>query len=163
MVADASVLINFLRVDRTDLLARHSFDFLVTDHVAQEVSNSYPDQQRALATAINNGAISQASVKCPEELVLFSSLFASGRLGAGECSAIACAACRQYALAIDDNQAVKQARLTDSRLRILSTQELVVSMIQQGVIDIDGADKIKDAWAHQHRFRLKLKSFAELC
>ena len=34
IATDASVLINFLRIDRTDLLAGHSHDFLATDHVA---------------------------------------------------------------------------------------------------------------------------------
>ena len=41
IVADTSVLINFLRVDRMDLIARHSHRFLVTDHVAGEVTDFY--------------------------------------------------------------------------------------------------------------------------
>ena len=41
IVADTSVLINFLRVDRMDLIARHSHRFLVTDHVAAEVTDFY--------------------------------------------------------------------------------------------------------------------------
>ena len=34
---DTSVLINFLCIDRMDLIARHSHQFIVTDHVAAEV------------------------------------------------------------------------------------------------------------------------------
>ena len=34
IVTDASVLINFLRIDRIDLLAGHAHAFLSTDHVA---------------------------------------------------------------------------------------------------------------------------------
>ena len=48
VVTDASVLINFLRIDRIDLIAGHSHAFLATDHVANEVSDRYPDQQRTL-------------------------------------------------------------------------------------------------------------------
>ena len=50
VVTDASVLINFLRVSRMDLLGRHPCDFLMTDHVAHEVSGSYADQQEVLVT-----------------------------------------------------------------------------------------------------------------
>ena len=34
---DTSVLINFLCIDRMDLIARYSHQFIVTDHVAAEV------------------------------------------------------------------------------------------------------------------------------
>ena len=86
---DASVLINFLRIDRMDLIARHSHDFIVTDHVAAEISDRYPEQRKRFAEAIDATAISQTSVVSPEEMSLFESLSASGRLGAGECSAVA--------------------------------------------------------------------------
>ena len=46
IVTDASVLIAFLRIHRIDLMAGHSHPFLATDHVANEVSDRYPDQQR---------------------------------------------------------------------------------------------------------------------
>ena len=38
-VTDASLLVNFLRIDRMDLIAGHSHAFIVTDHVAGEVSD----------------------------------------------------------------------------------------------------------------------------
>ncbi len=162
IVTDASVLINFLRIDRTDLLAGHSHDFLVTDHVAAEITDSYPDQQRRFAAAVAAAAISETRVTTPEEIRLFGSLFAAGRLGAGECSAIALAVHRRYVLAIDDRLATTQARRSDPTLRILATQDLIVSMIRQGLLDIAEADRIKLDWATRHRFRLKLSSFRDL-
>ena len=45
VVTEASVLVNFLRIDRMDLIAGHSHAFIVTDHVADEVSDRYPHQQ----------------------------------------------------------------------------------------------------------------------
>ncbi len=80
IVTDASVLINFLRIDRTDLLAAHSHAFLATDHVAAEITDRYPDQRQRFAAAVAAGAISETRVTTPEEIRLFGSLFAAGAL-----------------------------------------------------------------------------------
>ena len=162
IVTDTSVLINFLRIDRTDLIAGHSHDFLATDHVAAEISDRYPDQQQRFAAALDAGIISETSVTTPEELQLFGTLFATGRLGAGECSAIALAVHCGYILAIDDRLATRHARRVDAGLRILSTQDLMVSMIREGLLGIEEADRIMQEWAARHRFRLGLDSFQEL-
>ena len=162
IVTDTSVLINFLRIDRTDLIAGHSHDFLATDHVAAEISDRYPDQQQRFAEALGAGVISETRVTMPEELQLFGSLFATGRLGAGECSAIALAVHRGYILAMDDRLAIRHAREADASLRILATQDLMVSMIREGLLDVEQADRIKRDWAARHRFRLTLDSFQEL-
>ena len=162
IVTDASVLINFLRIDRTDLLAGHSHAFLATDHVAAEITDRYPDQQQRFAAALAADAISETRVTMPEEIRLFGSMFAAGRLGAGECSAIALAIHRRYILAIDDRLATTHARRADTSLRILATQDLVLSMIHEGLLDIAEADRIKQEWATRHRFRLKLDSFQRL-
>ena len=163
IVTDASVLLNFLSIDRMYLLDRHSHDFIVTDHVAAEVADRYPDQRHRFAAAVDAGAVLQETVTNAEELSLFGSLSASGRLGAGECSAIAVAVHRRLVLAIDDRQAAKQARRIDQTLRILTTQDLMVSMIGEGLLDFDEADNIKCDWAARHRFRLKLRSFRDIC
>ena len=162
IVTDASVLINFLRIDRTDLLADHSHDFLATDHVAAEITDRYPDQQQRFATALETGTIAEARVTVQEELRLFAALLDSERLGAGECSAIALAVHRRYILAMDDYLATTHARRTDATFRIFATQDLVVSMIGQGLLNIAEADRIKQEWATRHRFRLKLASFRNL-
>ncbi len=162
IVTDASVLINFLRIDRTDLLASHSHAFLATDHVAAEITDRYPDQQQRFAAALAADAISETRVTMPEEIRLFGSMFAAGRLGAGECSAIALAIHRRYILAVDDRLATTHARRADATLRILATQDLVVSMIREGLLDVAEADRIKQEWATRHRFRLIVDSFREL-
>ena len=45
IVADTSVLINFLKVDRMDLIGAYPRQFLATDHVADEIADAYPEQQ----------------------------------------------------------------------------------------------------------------------
>ena len=162
IVADASVLINFLRIDHMDLIARRSHRFLVTDHVEAEVTDFYPDQRARLEGALQAGGLQQVSVDDRREVALFGALDASGRLGAGERSAIALAICRGYTLAIDDRRAIRQAREESSTLRILTTRELVVTMIRENLLDIPEADELKEAWAEHHRFRLPIESFSDL-
>ena len=156
-------MLNFLGIGRMDLLSRHSHQFVITDHVAAEVADRYPHQQQRFAEAVSAGVVLQTSVSSPEEMSLFGELSASGRLGAGECSAIAVAVYRRLTLAIDDRRATMQACRTDPTLRILTTQDLMVSMIREDLLDIAEADRIKDDWAVRHRFRLKLRSFREIC
>ncbi len=162
IVTDASVLINFLRIDRIDLIAGHSHTFLATDHVANEISDRYPDQQRRFASALDSGSLTLIPVAAAEELRLFASLSATGRLGAGECSAIAVAVQRRYSLAIDDRVANRLARRFAPSLHIVTTQDLVVSMIRQNLLGVEEADHIKREWSDRHRFRLSLDSFGDL-
>ena len=162
IVADASVLINFLRIDRMDLIARHSHRFLVTDHVAAEVTDFYPDERTRLDGALHAGVLQQVSVDDQQEVALFGALAASERLGVGERSAIALAICRGYILAIDDRRAIKQTREEKPTLRILTTRDLVVSMIRENLLCVSEADELKEAWAEHHQFRLPIKSFSDL-
>ena len=159
---DASVLINFLCIGRIDLIADHSHAFLATNHVANEVSDRYPDQQRRFASALNSGVLTLIHVAVAEELRIFSTLSATGRLGAGECSAIAVAVQRGYSLAIDDRVATRQARRFAPSLHIVTTQDLVVSMIWQNLLGVEEADRIKQEWSDRHRFRINLDSFGDM-
>ncbi len=162
IITDASVLINFLCIDRIDLIAGHSHTFLATDHVANEVSDRYPDQQQRFASARDSWALTLIPVATAEELRLFASLSATGRLGAGECSAIAVAVQHRYSLAIDDRVASRLARRFDPSLHIVTTQDLIVSMIRQNLLGVEEADRIKNEWSDHHRFRLNLDSFGSL-
>lgn len=160
VVADSSVLVNFLRVNRLDLIAAYSCDFIVTDHVADEITG-YPEQQKRFEAAQKDGTIRQVRVAHPAEIELFARLD-NGRLGAGERSAIAYAVRRRHLLAMDDQRATNHARLVCPELTILTTQDLVIGMISEGLLDIAEADAIKEEWARKHRFNLNIGSFAEI-
>jgi predicted nucleic acid-binding protein len=162
VVTDTSVLVNFLRIDRTDLLGRHSRDYVVTDHVAAELTDHYPDQQTRYADAVAAGEVRELTVTAPDSVELFGRLSASGRIGAGECSAIALAVTRHLVLAIDDRRAIKEALRFERDLKILKTQDLMVSMIRESLLELHEADAIKKVWAERHRFRLSFGSFSEL-
>ena len=149
VVTDASVLVNFLRIDRMDLIAGHSHAFIVTDHVADEVSDRYPDQQRRFAAAVKGGALSEESVANRAEIALFGTLSASGRLGSGECSAIAVAVHRRHMLAIDDRRATIQARGADRTLRILRVHQHGAAMPNHGA---SWLGRLRDA-VHREQIR----------
>lgn len=161
-VLDTSVLVNFLRIDRMDLLAVHSRGFVVTDHVSEEITECYPDQQKRFIVACREGILDRKSVTVPRAWKLFESLVKTRVLGVGECSAIALAECLNFALFTDDRRAAKHAFSLASNLLVLGTQDLVVEMIHQGFLSVAEADEIKETWEKHHRFRLKIRSFADV-
>ena len=163
VMADTSVLVNFLRIDRMDLIGRHPQRFLATDHVDAEITSDYPDERMRYQTAVASELLDTCSVVDPDEVALFLRLRPGERLGAGECSALAVAINRKYPIAIDDNRAVKRAvREVGARVEVVKTVDVVVALIQAGVLDIAAADQIKDIWERHHRFRIKAASFRDL-
>jgi predicted nucleic acid-binding protein len=166
VVADTSVLINFLKIDRMDLVGRYPGRLLATDHVQSELADDYPEQRARYEAAVTGGFLDTCSVTDPAELSLFGRLGPGVRLGAGECSAIAVALSRGFALAIDDNRAIKialrEAELAGKTLIVLRTQDIVVALIQASVLTVEEADRVKAEWEQRHRFRLKVRSFQDL-
>ena len=67
-----------------------------------------------------------------------------------------------WTLAIDDKRASKEVAARCPTLNIITTQDLMVSMIQGGLLSVAEADAIKEEWASIHKFRLKIASFSEL-
>jgi predicted nucleic acid-binding protein len=162
VLLDTSVLINFLRIGRLGLLARHPrYRFTVTDHVRAEIREHYPEQLALLEGAFNSGEITEIHVTDLSELEVFARLSASGQLGAGECSAIAVAANRRLALAIDDRAARRHANQFNPPIPLLDTEVLIVTLIQERALNIAEADAIKADWEQNHRFRLPFQSFRE--
>ena len=161
VITYTSVLINFLVLDRTELLARlPNHRFVVTDHVRAEVTDHFPNQLQRLESAFAAGIFEEIRVTDLQEVQLFAQFTATG-LGVGECSAIAVAAHRQLALAIDDKRAVKRLTSAGLNLTIHSTESIVVLLIQHSVLTIAEADAMKQDWEQNHRFRLTFGSFAQ--
>ncbi|ANK95504.1 MULTISPECIES: hypothetical protein [Rhizobium] len=166
VVADTSVLINFLKIDRMDLIGRYPGGFVATDHVRDEVTDQYPSQVERYMAAVAAGHLREEAVTALSELRLFAQLSKTPRLGVGECSAIAVALSRGHSLAIDDGRAIKhalrEAGLAGRPLRILKTVDVVVQLIHSRVLDISSADLIRHEWETRHRFRIPIESFREL-
>lgn len=164
LVLDASVLINFLRVDRIDLIGNYSARMLVTEHVVAEVTAVYPEQRARLDAAVAAGTVEVLTVTDLAELQLIAHLSSAAgkRLGTGESSAIAIASSRGCALAIDDKAAIREAKKAFPTLPIFTTQDLIVLMIRGGILTVSVADSLKDEWAQNHRFKLPIKTFGDL-
>jgi predicted nucleic acid-binding protein len=166
VVADTSVVINFLKIDRMDVIGACPRRFLATDHVAAEIADSYPEQQVRYQAAVRAQHLEICKVVDPVEVALFASLKPGQRLGTGECSAIAVAINRRFGLAIDDSRAVKralrEAGLAAHALEVLRTQDVMLMLLRAKVLDVAEADGIKQTWAQRHRFRIKANSFADL-
>lgn len=162
LITDTSVLINFLNINRIDLLSLYPGSFYITDDVVYEITSDFSHQQALLEDSINKKIITVISVSSHEELELFSELINEKRLGPGECSAIACAISRKYILAIDDVRARKQALIKDDKLCLVNTQEIIVSLIRNQSLTMEQADSIKEIWEVKYRFSLKIKSFSEV-
>lgn len=162
VITDTSVLVNFLCIDRMDLIARHSHRFMITGHVIEEITDHYPAQQARLSAALADGTLAVIAVSGEVALDLFRVIGETRRLGAGESAAIACAIANNYAIAIDDRAAAVHARLLRADLVVLGSQDIMVHLIRAGAIDISEADTIKNAWATSHRFRLSILSFREV-
>lgn len=166
VVADTSVLINFLKIDRMDLLGRYPGRLIATDHVESEVAEDYPEQRARYIAAVASSLLATCLVTDPAERALFFRLGPGMRLGAGECSAIAVAITRGYAIAIDDSRAIKtalrEADAKGAKLTVLRTQEIMLALIRTSVLTINQADQIKADWEQNHRFLLKTQLFRDL-
>lgn len=159
VVTDASVLINFLHMQRLDILgALPGYRFIVPEHVVKEVLR--PEQGPILAQAFDDGTLDRMSLKDLEAMALFADLVHV--MGKGEASCIALAATNGWFVACDERGLVR--RLTNEKLgdgRLLNTAGILVLAIRAGLLTIDEADRLKGILA-RHRFKMKFKSFRDV-
>lgn len=162
LVLDTSVLVNFLAVDRLDLLAHYPALCVVTDHVRAEVLDFYHERYQRFQKALADQIILEVRVDRLDELQTFAELSQVKRLGLGECSAIAAAVHRHYHLALDDRRARNEAKRRFPSLTLQGTADIIVTSIEAGLLTLAEADAIKEVWAAEHSFRLKIVSFSDL-
>ena len=188
IVVDTCVWINFLRIGRMDLISGHPSSFISTDEVTAEIRNSEfltSDQKNCYEAALSTNHIIETSVRgFIEEGMFFylltplpqirpfseigtafqhTSAHTKDPLAPADRSVIAVAHNRNYRLATDDTEAIDYARaVSGNQLGILGTQEIMVELIQCGMLSVEEADRIRVDWGDNHRFKLKIGSFGEL-
>ena len=156
---DASVLINFLILNRVAILANlPGYRFVVLDAVEQEVQR--PKQQVVLADAFQDNLIGRASAATPEEL----GIFAAHRrvMGVGEAACLAAAEHRAWLLASDERRVFRRIaceRIGESR--ILTTPSLLSLAVKKGVISV-GELRDANTKLERNRFRMPPGTFKEL-
>lgn len=155
---DASTGINFLLLDRADLLGRlDGVDFHIPVEAMAEIEEH--SQQVILTTAFERGHLQKTSLSGTEELASYAEL--RTQLGRGESACIAIAEHRGWAIACDDRRA---CRIAEGRLgsnRIFNTPGILLTAIQQGHLTCADADAVKATLA-ANRFTMSFSSFEEL-
>jgi predicted nucleic acid-binding protein len=157
LVADASTLLNFLRVRRFDLLHDLGYRVRVVDAVYEEVQS----EREQLDELVNGGMLRTIALE-GQAITGNVSKFLELGLGNGEAFTFAAAIEFEAAIAIDDIRAVKKVRPLASDLTVVTTSDVVVAGIRANRLTLAEADGLLVDWAENHRFRLKLKSFGDL-
>ena len=160
IVLDTSVLPNFVKIGRIELLGRLGTSVVLLDQVLDEVRR--PEQRKAVEDAVAVGTLGLQSVRNPAEVALFAELQTGGRLGAGECAVLAVALSRGWIAGLQDRRAKVEGKRRRKDLAFYQTEDLVLRLIQSGHLTLEEADRYLAEWAAQHHFRSRLTSFRDL-
>lgn len=159
VVVDTSVLINFLLLDRLDLLgALAGLAFLLPREVVLEVRRD--DERAALRRAMKVGWLASTGLHGPEELRRYTEYRTT--LAAGESACLAIAQTRRWFIACDEKGAFRR-KATDAVgiQRILTTPGLLLRALKKGLISLKDADHAKTL-LEQRKFRMAFGSFEDL-
>lgn len=159
MVADTSFLVNFLMLDRMDILrGLQAYAFHVSNHVVAEVE--YEDQHERLAAAIHEGILTELEIIEMPEIVLYSEL--RQFLGDGESACLAIAASRRWMIATDEKRRLRREVLQRlGQEYLLTTPTAIVGAIQAGLLTISEANGIRDELG-KRRFIMDAPAFEDL-
>lgn len=159
VVADASFLINFLAIDRMDILGRlPQFRFHIVNHVLAEIR--YETQRARMRTALEAGTVTEIEITEPAEILLYEDF--RRFLGDGESASLAVAVTRRWVIAADEKGAFRRevfARLGEDYL--LDTLGALVTAIKAGLITVADAETLR-AQLRTHRFEMDATPFDEL-
>lgn len=160
IVLDTSVLLNFVKIGRVELLGQLGTSVVLLDQVLDEVRR--PKQRKVVKDAVTAGTLDLQSVRNPVEVALFAELRAGGRLGAGECAVLAVALTRNWVAGLQDRRAGTEGQRRCEDLVLYQTEDLVLKLIKTGYLTIEEADGFLAEWAEKHHFRSKVASFRDL-
>ena len=159
VVTDANVIINFIHIERLDLLSTlPGMRFVVPEHVVAEITD--PVQKKALETALDNGHLEQVAITEIEEMENYTELHQM--LGQGEAACLAIAKHRGYLVSSDEKRAFRRLALERiGRNQLLTTPDLIVHAIRAELTTVIEADQWKEK-LQNNRFAMKFRSFSDL-
>lgn len=160
IVLDTSILLNFVKIGRVELLGQLGTSVVLLDQVFDEVRR--PKQRKVVKDAVAADTLDLQSVRDPVEVALFTGLRAGGRLGAGECAVLAVALTRDWVAGLQDRRARTEGQRRCEDLALCQTEDLVLTLIKAGHLAIEEADGFLAEWAAKHHFRSKVASFRDL-
>jgi len=160
VVTDANIIINFLHIERLDILGSRlgslrGLRFAIPDHVVDEITRER--QASALARVMNEGLLDRLEITDLDEIQTLAGLL--DRLGSGEAACLAIAMHRGFMLASDEKGYFR--RIAIDRIgeeRILGTAEIIIEAIRADVVGVAEADGWIAVLA-KNRFVLPFDSF----
>lgn len=158
-VFDTSVVINFIHIDRLDLLSSTNE---ISGHYPEEAKAevSRPDQKSSIELAISARILEIVRIDTPEELSLSGTL--RERYGMGESAALALARVRGMHLGCDERRSFMTTALQHlGRGRYLNTPTVLLRAIRLGAISVGEADTYK-LILEGHRFKMPFSSFRDV-
>jgi predicted nucleic acid-binding protein len=159
VVADSSFLINFLVLDRMDILgALAQFRLHVPNHVRVEIR--YDDQRARLQAAVEGGIVTEMEITEPSEILMYAEF--RQFLGDGESASLAVAVSRRWVIAADEKGRFRRelfGRLGENYL--LDTAGALVTAIKAGVITVEQAEALRRQ-LRSNRFEMDPRPFNEL-
>jgi predicted nucleic acid-binding protein len=157
IVIDTSVLLNFVRIERVDLLECLKTPLLMPADVLTEVTRA--EHRMVVNQAIADGILMVETISAFAEVALFADLARGGRLGPGERATLAVALARGITAAVQDRPAHAELRRRDKQASVVTTEDIVRHAIHAGVIAVPAADALLLEWRARHRFASRLTTF----
>jgi predicted nucleic acid-binding protein len=158
VVIDTSVLINLFHGELLELLGKTSHRWLVPQAVLEELTEH--GQRARVEDFIEVGILERIEDAVLPGSVLFERW--SQQLGKADAACVALASIHGTLVATDERRAMKRAIENElGKGRIVTTPDLIVTFIREGILTVDQADEVK-AVLERNRFKIKVQSFRDL-
>jgi len=156
---DANVLINFMHIERLDILGMlPDWKFVAPQEVINEITDEA--QVLALQNAFNAGHIQQTALSSIDELEKYAAF--NRTLGKGESACLTLALHRGWTIASDE-KGVLARRVSEhvGTERLITTPDIMIHAIRAELATVEEADGWRDVLA-KCRFTMKINTFTEL-
>tara|TARA_B100000315_G_C14473911_1_gene539685 strand:- start:303 stop:821 length:519 start_codon:yes stop_codon:yes gene_type:complete len=161
VIADANILINFMKIGRLNLLRQlQTYAFRIPEEVYQEIS--YPAQRTELDNALDQEWIEKIEITDLNEIGPYVKY--RQQMDDGEAACLTVAVCRKWVLACDERKKKvisREIQVKLGRNYLLNTPGILLKAIRENILTVDQADKIKEDLA-QNRFVMPFESFRDL-
>jgi len=141
VATDTSLLLNFLRIDRMDILgALPGFRFRILNHVRNEVTLE-PHAAR-LRTALAHGHVLDFELTDLTAIADYNTL--RQVLGDGEAATIAAAAHEQWVIGMDEKARAKREAIERvGEQNLINTPGVLVHAVRVGLLSLEEAEQIR--------------------
>ncbi len=147
VATDTSLLLNFLRIDRTEILgALRGFRFHIINHVVNEVRQEA--HAARLNAALTRGYVAEFALTDLVAIVDYNKLRLN--LGDGEAATIAAGARLRWVIGLDEKgRARREAVARVGRENLINTVGVLLHAVRTGLLTLDQAERIRGELAAQ--------------